>query len=75
MMDHTLFEGADSTACLCGQSDNYQGSSGAFSFADGHSEIKRWTDNIKNRSLTGVSIAGFTPTPADPHSTDLSWVQ
>jgi prepilin-type N-terminal cleavage/methylation domain-containing protein/prepilin-type processing-associated H-X9-DG protein len=55
---------------------NYHGGTGAFSFADGHAESKAWHDgNIKDRPVTGKSITGFTPTPADPNAGDLDWVQ
>jgi prepilin-type N-terminal cleavage/methylation domain-containing protein/prepilin-type processing-associated H-X9-DG protein len=55
---------------------NYHGGSGAFSFADGHSEIKRWNDgNVRGRAVTGKSITGFTSTPSDPNSSDLGWVE
>ena len=49
------------------------GSSGALSFADGHSETKKWTDPaIKDRPVTGTDFAG--PLSAVPNS-DLKWLQ
>ena len=55
---------------------NYHGGTGAFSFADGHAESRTWHDgNVKDRPGTGISITGFTPTPADPNAGDLAWVQ
>lgn len=62
-----------------GQSQNwgdtpasYHGGSGVFSFADGHAEIKVWTDtNIKNRPVTKTVVKNL---PATPNS-DLLWVQ
>jgi len=62
-----------------GQSSNwgdtpasYHGGAGTFSFADGHAEIKVWTDlNIKNRPVTKVQAKGLAATP----NTDLLWVQ
>lgn len=54
---------------------SYHGGSGAFSFADGHSEVKTWKDGaIKDRSVTKVSITGGAPTAAAPN-TDLLWLQ
>jgi prepilin-type N-terminal cleavage/methylation domain-containing protein/prepilin-type processing-associated H-X9-DG protein len=52
---------------------SYHGASGAISFADGHAEIKRWTDSaVKDRTVTKVNISG--PFPASPN-TDLLWFQ
>ena len=51
---------------------SYHGASGALSFADGHSEIKRWTDSsIRDRPVTKVDISGTVP--ATPN-TDLLWL-
>ena len=49
----------------------YHINSGALSYADGHGEIRKWTDHS---ILTGQwnSYMGF---PADPTSPDLAWVQ
>jgi prepilin-type N-terminal cleavage/methylation domain-containing protein len=45
----------------------------SFSFADGHGEIKKWTDKgILAGLSTTTSANGFT---ADPTSGDLAWVQ
>lgn len=52
---------------------SYHGASGSLCFADGHAEIKRWTDSaIKDRPVTKVNITG--PFPANPN-TDLLWFQ
>jgi prepilin-type N-terminal cleavage/methylation domain-containing protein len=51
---------------------SYHGASGVLSFADGHSEIKRWTDSsVKDRPVTKVDISG--PVPAQPN-TDFLWL-
>jgi prepilin-type N-terminal cleavage/methylation domain-containing protein/prepilin-type processing-associated H-X9-DG protein len=51
---------------------SYHGGSGAFSFADGHAEIKPWSDtNIKNRPVTKTMMKNL---PATPNG-DLLWVQ
>ncbi len=52
----------------------YHGNAGGLSFADGHSEIKRWRDG---RTMPPVNIGGFfeyalTPCPGNP---DVSWMQ
>jgi prepilin-type N-terminal cleavage/methylation domain-containing protein/prepilin-type processing-associated H-X9-DG protein len=53
---------------------SYHGESGALAFADGHAEIKRWTDSsIRDRPVTKVSTSGLNP-PANPN-TDLLWLQ
>jgi len=53
---------------------SYHGASGALSFADGHAEIKKWTDSsIRDRQIRYVSSSGTT-TPATPN-TDLLWLQ
>jgi prepilin-type processing-associated H-X9-DG protein len=45
----------------------------SFSFADGHAEIKKWTDpGILQGLSTTTSANGFT---AEPGCGDLAWVQ
>ena len=52
---------------------SYHGASGALSFADGHAEIKRWSDpQVKDRPVTRVDISA--PVPAVPN-TDLLWME
>jgi prepilin-type N-terminal cleavage/methylation domain len=52
---------------------SYHNKGCAFSFADGHGQIKVWTDkNIPMGTSTTTSASGFT---ADPKSRDLTWVQ
>ena len=52
---------------------SYHGGSGSLSFADGHSEIKAWSDSsIKNRPVTRSKYV--PPCPANPNS-DLIWLQ
>ncbi|MDB6122275.1 MAG: hypothetical protein JWQ71_1268 [Pedosphaera sp.] len=53
---------------------SYHGGSGALSFADGHSEIKKWTDaSIKDRPVTKTQYTSGSAT-ATPN-TDLLWLQ
>lgn len=53
---------------------SYHGGSGALSFADGHAEIKKWTDaSIKDRPVSRMQYASGTAT-ATPN-TDLLWLQ
>jgi len=60
----------------CDWPANYHGGTGAFSFADGHVESRKWRDSvIANAFVQGKSFNGFNPTAADPKATDLAWVQ
>lgn len=53
---------------------SYHGESGALSFADGHAEIKKWTDSsIRDRPVTKVQYTSGSAT-ASPN-TDLLWLQ
>ena len=53
---------------------SYHGGSGALSFADGHAEIRKWTDaSIKDRPVTRAQYASGTAV-ASPN-TDLLWLQ
>jgi prepilin-type processing-associated H-X9-DG protein len=52
---------------------SYHGASGALSFADGHAEIKKWTDpQVKDRPVKCVDISAAVP--AVPN-TDLLWME
>ena len=52
---------------------SYHGASGALSFADGHAEIKKWTDtNVRDRGATQTTMT--KPVPASPNQ-DLLWLQ
>lgn len=51
---------------------SYHGGSGVMSFADGHVEVKVWTDtNIKNRPVTKTLVKDLPATP----NADLIWMQ
>jgi prepilin-type processing-associated H-X9-DG protein len=53
---------------------SYHGGSGALSFADGHAEIKKWTDpSIKDRPVTKTAYTSGSAV-ANPN-TDLLWLQ
>jgi prepilin-type N-terminal cleavage/methylation domain-containing protein/prepilin-type processing-associated H-X9-DG protein len=53
---------------------SYHGESGVLSFADGHAEIRRWTDSvISDRPVSKVAYVPFSAT-ASPN-TDLLWLQ
>ncbi len=48
----------------------YHNNAGGVSFADGHAEIKKWTDKF----VLAQKTSGMT-TSKDPNSTDLFWLQ
>jgi prepilin-type N-terminal cleavage/methylation domain-containing protein len=50
---------------------HYHVNAGGLSFADGHAEIRKWTDKNVLAGLSG-GASGF---PSDPKSGDLVWVQ
>jgi hypothetical protein len=53
---------------------SYHGESGALSFADGHTEIRRWTDSsIVDRPVKKATYAPFSA--AATPNTDLLWLQ
>lgn len=53
---------------------SYHGGSGALSFADGHAEIKKWSDaSIRNRPVTKTKYTAGSAV-AKPN-TDLLWLQ
>ena len=53
---------------------SYHGSAGCFSFADGHAEVRKWTDSsIRDRPVTKISY-GQGSASANP-TNDLFWVQ
>ena len=55
---------------------NYHGGTGAFSFADGHAESRKWRDGlIANEPVTGVNPSPYETFSADPTANDLPWIQ
>jgi prepilin-type N-terminal cleavage/methylation domain-containing protein/prepilin-type processing-associated H-X9-DG protein len=47
------------------------GNAGGLSFADGHSEIRRWTD----KNVLNPPTAGGSSFPSDPNSGDNGWLE
>ncbi len=49
---------------------------GGLSFADGHSEIRKWRDNRTSRPINenGVIFDGSTPIPSQDN-VDIGWMQ
>ena len=51
------------------------GNAGGLSYADGHSEIKKWTDSvILSQNAPNFMINGTT-FPSDPNSGDNAWLE
>ncbi len=51
------------------------GNAGGISYADGHSEIKRWTDGVVlSQNVPGYKLTGTTFT-SDPNSGDNAWLE
>ena len=52
----------------------YHGRSGGFSFADGHSQTKKWVDprTMPPMSPTGTAVQDSYPSPRNP---DIAWLQ
>ena len=55
---------------------SYHGGACGFSFADGHSEIKKWRDGRTTPPLKMGSLTfdGYTETPS-PNNPDVAWLQ
>ena len=53
----------------------YHGSSGCLSFADGHSEMHRWTAAWITQPIQSYNVEGYTLQPDDPGIGDLYWIQ
>jgi prepilin-type processing-associated H-X9-DG protein len=52
------------------------GNSSGLSFADGHSEIKRWGDNIViSQNVTNLTLKGGPTYASDPSSGDNAWLE
>jgi prepilin-type N-terminal cleavage/methylation domain-containing protein/prepilin-type processing-associated H-X9-DG protein len=55
---------------------NYHGKTGAFAFADGHAESRRWRDGlIANEPVTGKNFTANETFAADPTASDLAWLE
>jgi prepilin-type processing-associated H-X9-DG protein len=53
---------------------NYHGGGCGFSFADGHSEIKRWRDG-RTLALKITYQTSFNYSTLQPNNADIRWVQ
>jgi len=54
---------------------SYHGGAGGFSFADGHSEIHKWTAGWITQPIQTGTINDHTFAPGDPGVGDLQWLQ
>ena len=52
---------------------SYHGGSGGFSFADGHSETKKWTDPRTSAPFRKGFITAYDR--PSPNNLDISWMQ
>ena len=51
---------------------SYHGRAGGFSFADGHSEIRRWLDS---RTMPPLTSTGLPTMSKSPRNVDVEWLQ
>ena len=55
---------------------SYHGGSGAFSFADGHAELRRWkTGDFKQKVVKGSRIGSGYPVANGANNEDLGWLR
>ncbi len=55
---------------------SYHGDSGALSFADGHAEIRKWTDpSVANRPVLKVTYSSNPATASPAPYADLHWLR
>jgi prepilin-type N-terminal cleavage/methylation domain-containing protein/prepilin-type processing-associated H-X9-DG protein len=54
---------------------SYHGDSGSLTFADGHAEIRRWTDPLITGHIPKTGWNGLVGAPATPPGDDLHWLQ
>jgi prepilin-type N-terminal cleavage/methylation domain-containing protein/prepilin-type processing-associated H-X9-DG protein len=67
--------GMDHTDAWADLPASYHGESGVLSFADGHAEIRVWTDpQIRDRPVSKQALGPAFSIPASPN-TDLLWLQ
>jgi prepilin-type N-terminal cleavage/methylation domain-containing protein/prepilin-type processing-associated H-X9-DG protein len=72
VVDMQGFEGNGSTHILIDVPASYHSGSGAFNFADGHAESRRWQDPRTSPKLSALSVAQHISTP---NNRDLTWLQ
>lgn len=53
---------------------SYHNGAGSFSFADGHSEVKKWSDSRTNPQLRKGNTLSMTTLPM-PNNPDVQWLQ
>ena len=69
-----MFTYPTATASIVDFPASYHGGAGGFSFADGHSELKRWS----NRLILEMPLKGQVrpyPTPLGGNDRDVNWMQ
>lgn len=73
--DGTFSTDVDSSNHLRDAPASYHGGAGGFSFADGHSEIHKWTAQEILEPIQTTSINDYYFLAADPGIKDLYWLQ
>jgi prepilin-type processing-associated H-X9-DG protein len=72
--DGTFSTDADNPLHLRDVPASYHGSAGGFSFADGHSEIHRWTSQWILQPIQSAPINDHYFTAGDPGLVDVYWL-
>lgn len=73
VVDMTGYPNSEQSTVMVDIPASYHNGSGSLSFADGHSEIKRWRDSRTKPPLIPGRIIPFgTPSPKNP---DIRWLQ
>jgi prepilin-type N-terminal cleavage/methylation domain-containing protein/prepilin-type processing-associated H-X9-DG protein len=73
--DGTFSTDVDSSTHLRDAPASYHGGAGGFSFADGHSEIHKWTAGEILKPIQTTTINDYYFTAGDPGLKDLYWLQ
>jgi prepilin-type N-terminal cleavage/methylation domain-containing protein/prepilin-type processing-associated H-X9-DG protein len=73
--DGTFSTDVDSANHLRDAPASYHGGAGGFSFADGHSEIHKWTSAEILKPIQTAAINDYYFTTGDPGLKDLYWLQ
>ena len=73
--DGTFSTDVDSSTHLRDVPASYHGGAAGFSFADGHSEIHKWTAGQILKPIQSTPINDYYFTAGDPGLKDLNWLQ
>ena len=73
VVDMTGYPDKPSTFRIVDIPASYHGGAGGFSFADGHSELKRWRDGRTFKSFAEGVVTPYDN--ASPNNADIAWMQ